>query len=228
MKLLDLLVQELESWPEGKVYAYQSVTSRIAIFSSSPMDDNRKTIILSQIAPNRGPDHKVTREEWETAKIKSLPFFHTVANILGEERAVKELLAVRKHGTYICSDAEELTEAFVFVSSPQGYDFWTDIAEPNRKGKKLKDALDLITSALNPEHRHYIRLQEDGSGSVRDQDDNEIIYFHNTESLVKKYLAPTPKFDHWHLLHERFQWIAKDQSGIWWAYDVRPILEDDY
>ncbi len=226
MTLLEILLLELESWPAGKEYVYQSVTTSEAFFA--PSDEDVVTIQLCQLASLRGPDHKVTREEWETAKIKQLPFFQSVANILGEEEAAKELLAVRKHGTYINSVAEELDEAFVFCDTPQGHEFWRDILEPNRESHKLQEALDIITAAMTP--NHYIRLQVDGSGSVRDQDDNEIIYFSNTDSLVKKYLAPTPtpKFDHWDLLQDRFEWIAKDSSGDWWAYDNRPILEDDY
>lgn len=191
MKLLEILLHELESWPTDKEYAFQSSTSRIAFFASSQTDDNLKSVILSQIVSNRGPHHTVTRDEWEAAKIKSLPFFKNVANILGEEEAVKELLAVRKHGTYISSDAEELAEAFAFFSTPQGFEFWSNIAEPNREGKVLKEALELITAAMQEANPDYcICLQADGSSSVRDHDDNDIHYFHSAESLVKQYLAP--------------------------------------
>ena len=225
MKLLDILLLELESWPEGKEYAYQSSTTSMAYFVS-PIEEDKgfKTIQLCQISPNRGPDHKVTREQWKTAKIKSLPFFNVVASALGEERAVKELLAVGP----INDTAEELDAAFVFCDTPQGHEFWEDILEPNRRADKLKEALNVITAAMSKANPKYcIRLQVDGSGSVRDQDYNEIIYFSNTDSLVKKYLAPTPtpKFEHWDLLQDRFEWVAKDSNGYWWAYEGRPTLE---
>ena len=221
MTLLDILLHELESWPEGKEYAFQSTTSSTAYFFASDEDEDDKAIYLCQIASNRGIDHKVTRQQWQTVKIKRLPFFHTVANTLGEERAVKELLAV---GT-INYEAKELDEAFVFNDTPQGYEFWVDISEPSRGANKLKEALDLITTAMKNANTEYcVRLQNDGSGSVRDQDDNEIIYFRNTESLVNKYLAPTPKLNHWDLLQDRFQWVAKDRNGDWWAYEDKPTL----
>ena len=224
MTLLEILLLELESWPADKEYAYQSATTSKAFFAPSDEDDNLKTIFLCQLASDRGLAHKVTREQWETAKIKTLPFFKDVANIIGEEEAVKELLAVRKHGSYISSDAEELAEAFAFFSTPQGFDFWSRIAEPDREGRALKEALDIITAAMDP--NHCICLQADGSSSVRDHDDNDIHYFLSTESLVKQYLAPTPKFDHWDLLQDRFMWIAKDSSGVWWAYDDRPVQSE--
>ena len=221
MTLLEILLHELDQWPDCKEYAYQSATTSDAYFETS--EDSYPTIIsLCQISPNRGPDHKVTREEWQTAKIKSLPFFHSVANILGEEVAVKELLAVGE----INYDAKELDEAFAFADTPQGFDFWKNISEPNRGANKLKHALNTITTALNPEH--YLQLQSNGSGSVRDRDNNEIIYFANPDFLVNEYLSPAPKFEHWDLLHDRFKWIAKDQSGTWWAYEEKPIMEYDY
>ena len=223
MTLLEILLHELESWPAGKEYAYQSSTTSMAYFVS-PIEEDKgfKTINLCQISPNRGPDHKVTREEWKTAKIKSLPFFKDVANILGEARAVKELLAVSEIN-YI---AQELESAFVFCDTPQGHEFWRDILEPNRRADKLKEALNVITAAMSKANPNYcIRLQNDGSGSVRDRDGNEIIYFSNPDSLVKKYLAPTPKFEHWDLLQDRFEWVAKDSNGYWWAYEGRPTLE---
>ena len=233
MTLLEILLHELESWPEGKEYAYQSSTSRMAFFASSPMDDAIKSVILSRDSSNRGPHNKVTREEWQTAKIKSLAFFPEVAAILGEERAVKELLAVGK----INYKAEELDEAFAFVSSPQGHEFWTEIAEPNREGKEgkeqnrevegLKQALELIMAAINPDH--YLQLHPDGSGYVSDANDaNDILTFHNTDDLVEKYLSPPPpKFEHWDLIQDRFKWVAKDSDGNWWAYVKKPILNLD-
>lgn len=221
MTLLEILLLELESWPAGKEYAYQSSISRMAFFASSPMDDVIKSVILSRDSSNRGPHNKVSREEWEVAKIKRLPFFPEVAAILGEEEAVKELLAVGK----INYKAEELDEAFAFVSSPQGYDFWCSVMRPKRYSE-LKLALNTITAAMNP--KQSIRLHSDGSGSVRDQYDNEIIYFSNTEDLLEKYLSPPPpKFDYWHLIQDRFKWVAKDSDGNWWAYVKKPILNLD-
>lgn len=38
--------------------------------------------------------------------------------------------------------------------------------------------------------------------------------------------SPPPKFDHWDLLQDRFNWIAKDCKGTWWAYDDRPVQSD--
>ena len=107
---------------------------------------------------------------------------------------------------------------------PQGSDFWKDIAEPNRGANKLKEALDLITAAMDL--NHCICLRADGSSSVRDHDDSDIHYFHSTESLVKQYLAPPPKFDHWDLLQDRFKWMAKDYEGNWWVYEDRPVQSD--
>lgn len=223
MTLLEILLLELERWPEGKEYAYQSATTPLAYFASSDEDAELQTTRLCQISPNRGLAYKVTREEWETAKIKTLPFFKDVANMLGEEEAAKELLRVRKHGTYISSDAEELSEAFAFFSTPQGFEFWSRIAEPDREGKALKEALDIITAAMDPDS--YIKLHSDGSGYV-DQGRDEMISFDDTDDLVNKYLAPTPKFEHWDLLQDRIMWIAKDSSGVWWAYDDRPEQSD--
>lgn len=224
MTLLEILVNELENWPEGKEYAFQSSTSRMAFFASSPLDDDIKSVTLSQNPTDRGPHHRVRRDQWETAKIKSAPYFKDTAAVLGEERAIKELQAVGR----INYEADELDEAFIFADTPQGHEFWRDILEPNRGADKLKQALNVITAAMLEANPDYcIRLQNDGSGSVRDQDDNEIIYFHNTDSLVKKYLAPTPKFEHWGLLQERFNWIAKDSDDGWWAYENKPDLGHD-
>ena len=220
MTLLEILLHELENWPAGKAYVFQSVTTSLAYFVSSDQDADLKAIHLCQISPNRGPNHKVTREQWETAKIKALPFFKEVAAILGEERAVKELLAVGE----INYDAKELDEAFAFADTPQGFDFWKDISEPNRGANKLKHALNTITEALKKTNPDLcIRLQSDGSGSVRDQDDKEVLYFANPEFLANELLSPAYKFEHWDLLHDRFQWVAKDRNGYWWAYEDRPI-----
>ena len=220
MTLLEILLNELESWPDGKEFAFQSATTPLAYFASSDQDADLKTIQLCQIAANRGPDHKATREEWHTAKIKALPYFKDVSAILGEERAVKELLAVG----LITFKVKELDEAFAFADTPQGFDFWKNISEPNRGANKLKHALNTITTALNPEH--YLQLQSNGSGSVRDHADNEIIYFANPDFLVNEYLNPAPKFEHWDLLQDRFKWMAKDQSGIWRVYEDRPVQSD--
>lgn len=217
MTLLEILLHELDHWPEGKEYVFQSTLYSEAIFASSN-DTHWKTI---QIASQRGPNYKVTREEWQTAKVKSLPFFHSVADILGEVRAVKELLAVGK----INYEAKELDEAFAFADTPQGYDFWKDILEPSRGTHKLKHALNTIAAALHPEH--YLQLQPDGSDSLRDHADNEVISFDNTDSLVGELLIPPPKFEHWDLLQDRFNWIAKDREGKWWAYDDKPVQSDD-
>lgn len=225
MTLLEILLHELESWPAGKEYAYQSATTP-ELFFATPTDifPDLKAISLCQIASERGIDHKVTRGEWETAKMKSLPFFNMVASALGEERAVKELLAVGK----ISGTATELDEAFVFNETPQGHEFWKDILEPSLRADKLKQALNVITAAMRKANPGYcIRLQVDGSGSVRDQDDNEIIYFRNADSLVKKYLNLALKFDHWPLLQDKYKWIAKDLDGAWWAYVEKPNMDDD-
>lgn len=220
MTLLEILLHELEGWPEGKEYAFQSTTTSRVYFVSSDerADADLKGVLLCQIASERGLDHIVTQEEWRTAKIKSLPFFKVVASTLGEERAVKELLAVSD----ISDTAQELDEAFAFADTPQGYEFWSDINDPSRGANRLRQALRTITAALKPES--YLQLHADGSGTVRDSDDNEIISFDDTDSLVSGYLKPTPKFEHWDLLQERFQWIAKDQNGEWWAYEGKPIL----
>lgn len=221
MTLLDILLHELESWPEGKEYAFQSTTSSVAYFESSAEDARYKSISLCQIASERGVDHRVTREEWQTAKIKSLPFFKDISEILGEERAVKELLAVGE----ISDTAKELDSAFVFSDTPQGFDFWRNIVDPSRGENELKQALYTVTAAMKKANKKYcIRLLENGSGSVLDSD-NEIVYFTDIDSLVNKHLAPQPKFEHWDLLQDRFQWIAKDSGGIWWAYVDRPTLE---
>lgn len=218
MTLLEILLHELETWPEGKAYAFQATTSSAAFFHSTAEDENYKTVHLCQIAPNRGPTNIVTQEEWKTAKLKSAPYFHAVASVLGEERAIKELLAVRDI-SYI---APELDSAFAFSDTPQGFDFWKDICDPSRGANKLRHALRTITAALKSES--YLQLHSDGSGTVRDSDDNEMISFDDTDSLVRGYLKPTPKFEHWDLLHDRFKWIAKDQNGEWWAYDSEPTL----
>ena len=223
MTLLEILLLELESWPAGKEYAFQSTTTS-EVFFATPIDifPDLKAISLCQIASERGIDHKVTREQWQTAKLKSLPYFNAIASALGEERAVKELLAV---GTFSYT-AQELDEAFVFADTPQGYEFWKDILEPSLRADKLKQALNVITAAMRKANPNYcIRLQVDGSGSVRAQDDNEIIYFRNTESLVSKYLNLALKFEHWDLLTDMFNWIAKDLNRDWWAYDVKPSLK---
>lgn len=223
MTLLEILLHELETWPEGKEYAYQSFTTSMAYFVSPiEVDQGFKTINLCQISTERGPDHKVTRQEWQTAKIKSLPFFHSVASILGEERAVKELLAVDE----INCNVKDLDGAFAFADTPQGFDFWKNIAVPSREANKLRHALNTITAAMDLEH--YIKLQSDGSGSVRDHADNEIIYFANPDYLVREYLNPPPKFEHWALIQDRFKWIAKDNNEIWWAYEDKPTLTDRY
>lgn len=221
MKLLDLLVQELESWPEGRECAYQSNDSLVVYFDSPIEGAELKMLYPRQIASDRGPSNIVTRGEWQVAKIKSLPFFQKVAAILGEEKAVKELLTAGK----IYPNAKELDEAFAFVNTPQGYDFWKDISDSTQGTNELKLALDTITAAMkeaNPEQ--YIRIHPDGSGSVRSIDSKEIFTFANTDSLVKEYLDPPPKFDHWEVLNDRFKWIAKDQDGSWWAYIRQPDL----
>lgn len=223
MTLLEILLHELEDWPEGKEYAFQSTSNSSAFFASSAEDEDDKAIYLCQIASNRGIDHKVTHHEWQTAKIKSLPFFPEVAAVLGEEGAVKELLAVGE----ISYKATELDEAFAFAATPQGFDFWKDISELNRWTNKLKHALNFITEALNKANPDLcIRLESDGSGSVRDRDDNEVLYFANPEFLVNELLSPAYKFEHWDLLHDRFQWVAKDRNGDWWAYEDRPIKSE--
>lgn len=221
MTLLEILVQELETWPEGRECAYQSTTTSEAYFISQH-EGAPKAITLCQIAPNRGIEHKVTREQWQVAKIKTLPFYKDVAAILGEERAVKELQAVGP----ISDTAQELDAAFVFGETPQGHEFWKDIMDPSRGADKLKQALYTITAAMKKAHPDsYLQLHSDGSGYVLDQDNDEITPFDDTDSLVSEYLAPTHKFEHWNALQDRFKWIAKDLDGAWWAYENRPFLE---
>ena len=223
MTLLEILLHELEEWPDDKEYAYQPTANSTAFFAASDDDVDLKVMCLCQTTSELDPDHKVTRQQWQTAKIKSLPFFPEVAAILGEEVAVKELLAVDE----INYKAKELDEAFAFGGTPQGFDFWKDIAEPTRGANKLKHSLNVITEALNKANPELsIRLESDGSGSVRDQDDKEVLYFANPDFLVNELLRPAYKFEHWALLHDRFKWVAKDRNGDWWAYEDRPIKSE--
>lgn len=226
MTLLEILLLELESWPEGKEFAFQSTTTSRVYFASTDEkeDADLKAVLLCQIASERGLEHSVTRDGWETSKVKSLAFFPQVAAILGEEKAVKELLAVGN----INYEADELIRAFVFEGTPQGYDFWVSICEPSEdindpsRDSELKAALDIITAAMSS--GHFIQLHPDGSGYVGDTINDEVISFDNTDELVKEYLSPTPKFEHWGTLQDRFQWIAKDSDGSWWAYVNQPDL----
>lgn len=59
-------------------------------------------------------------------KPQDLGCFQSVAKVLGEEEAEKQLSQVLV-GCCLQPEQEELLGAFDFISTPQGFEYWVDV-----------------------------------------------------------------------------------------------------
>ncbi|CAH9012003.1 conserved hypothetical protein [Vibrio phage 199E37-1] len=62
-------------------------------------------------------------------KAKDLAVFKVVAGVIGNDNAKVELDKVIKHdGCFVLSEEASVWGAFAWEDSPQGHEFWSDIA----------------------------------------------------------------------------------------------------